>query len=214
MSSSTTDVPTERATFSMACFWVPDALFGSAKGVIRTKVGYTGGTSSDPTYRNLSDHTETIQIDYDPNKTNYAELLELFWKNHNPFAINSRQYMSAIFFHDENQQRLASETKAKVEREKNSTVTTVIRPAEHFYDAEDYHQKNHLRQHPALLDELKIYPDEITNSHVCARLNGYVAGYGDVKEFEKEWAELGLNEKQAEYVKAALCKNSKCAKSE
>jgi len=108
--------------------------------------------------------------------------------------------MSAIFYHDETQQKLALETKAALEKERNRAVATKVLPAEQFYDAEEYHQKYILKHHPALMNHLDIDPDDITDSHVCTRLNGYVAGYGNLQEFEKEWPLLGLTAKLAEYV--------------
>ena len=75
---------TETATYAMGCFWGPDSLFGSLDGVIRTRVGYAGGTTESPTYHNIGDHTETIQIDYNPAKISYEQLLEIYWDNHNP----------------------------------------------------------------------------------------------------------------------------------
>src|SRR4051812_14157562 len=87
-------VMTTTATFAMGCFWSPDARFGSTPGVVRTRVGYTGGELPDPTYAKLGDHTETIQLDYDPARISYEELLQIFWTGHNPVKrVWGRQYM-------------------------------------------------------------------------------------------------------------------------
>lgn len=89
---------TETATLAMGCFWSPDALFGSLEGVVRTRVGYAGGSTENPTYWDLADHTETIQFDYDPAKISYPDLLNIFFHNHKPIAEPwKRQYMSAVF---------------------------------------------------------------------------------------------------------------------
>lgn len=115
--------------------------------MVRTRVGYAGGTTQGPTYRSLGDHSETIQIDYDPTEISYAELLDVFWDSHNPaYPDHSRQYMSIVFYHDEVQKRLAMETKARQEVRAGSQVFTEIVPYTEFYLAEDYHQKYRLRQ--------------------------------------------------------------------
>ncbi len=89
-----------------------------------------------PTYYNLGDHTETVDIDYDPQATSYEELLKMFWKNHDPTRKCSRQYMSAIFYHDEHQRKLAEESKRTEEKKRSSTIRTEILPMEKFYEAE------------------------------------------------------------------------------
>ena len=95
-----------------------------------------------PTYHDLGDHSETIQVDYDPAQISYAQLLEVFWTHHNPFTpLWSRQYMSAILYHNEEQRRLALESKSQLEARRGARVHTQIVPAGQFYLAEDYHQK-------------------------------------------------------------------------
>jgi len=202
---------TKLATVAMSWFWFPEAQYGCAPGVVRSKVGYTGGTTKFPTYRNLGDHTETVQIEFDPSKTSFEELLVMFWKNHDPTAVNKPQYMSAIFCHDDEQLETAKKSMELAKKSFRKPITTKILRAETFYDAEDYHQKYLLRQHPWLLNSLDIDPEELLDSHVCCRLNGYVAGYGDMKEFEKEWPKLNLNEKQVVYVKKAAGRGLKMA---
>ncbi len=184
---------TKTATFSMGCFWGPDALFGSKDGVIRTRVGYAGGNKEDPTYRRLGDHTETIQIDYDPEKITYRDLLTIFWNNHDPTYRKSRQYMSMILYHDEEQKRYAVESKELFQQKSDKMVKTVIKESSKFYLAEDYHQKYHLSQNPRLYDAFKtIYPDieNFVDSTAVARANGLVTGRGRGDTIEK----IGLNE--------------------
>jgi len=198
------DVVTKKATFGMSWFWFPEAQFGAAPGIIRTKVGYAGGTKLGPTYHSLGDHTETIEVDYDPSKTDYNELLKIFWKNHDPTSKCSRQYMSAIFFHDEEQQRLAIGSQEKAKADHRRPITTKIIPATEFYDAEDYHQKYLLQRHSALCRLLPTTPTELTRSHVLARINGYVGGYGEMADFEAECPKWGLGEEAIEYVRDAM----------
>ncbi len=144
-------------------------------------MGYTGGTRKNPTYHALGDHSEAVEVEYDPSVVSYKELLEIFWTGHNPGTRAwSRQYMSAIFYHNEEQRRLAMESKRERETRIGRVYTEVL-PASTFYMAEDYHQKYYLRQRPDLWRELKaIYPNEkdLVDSTAAARLNGFVAGNG------------------------------------
>ncbi len=178
---------TKTATFALGCFWSPDARFGAVPGVVRTRVGYSGGSKENPTYYSLGNHTETVQIEYDPEKITYDELLEIFWKNHNPINKTSRQYMSIIFTHNDRQENLAKESKENIEAEKGENLVTEIKPFSKFYTAEDYHQKYHLRQNNQLFKVYEeIYPDteKLINSTAVARANGYVSGYGVIESSE------------------------------
>ena len=165
--------------------------------MVRTRVGYSGGTKKSPTYHDLGDHTETVQLDYDPTHISYQELLAIFWESHNPGSRSwSRQYMTAIFFHNDQQKKLALETKDQVAARIKDEVYTQILPTTEFYLAEDYHQKYFLRREPGLLNELTaIYPTtkDFLASTVAARLNGYVAGYGTRAGIEAEISSLGLS---------------------
>jgi peptide-methionine (S)-S-oxide reductase len=166
--------------------------------VIRTRVGYAGGSKENPTYYSLGDHSETIQIDYDPTQISYRQLLEVFWNSHNPiYEPGSRQYMSIIFYHSEEQKRLAMETKESEEARLGRHIFTEIVPVSEFYLAEDYHQKYYLRQESALMAEFSaIYPatEDFIASTAVARVNGYVGGYGELATLEKELGLLGLSE--------------------
>lgn len=161
-------------------------------------MGYAGGTKANPTYRSLGDHTETVQVDYDPSKISYDKLLSAFWTGHDPTYRNwSRQYASIIFVHDDEQRRLAEASKARVEREQGRTVYTEIVPYRGFTLAEDYHQKHDLRQFAEFEEELrKIYPSfpEFVASTAVARVNGYLGGEGSYTELEKEVDSLGLSQ--------------------
>jgi peptide-methionine (S)-S-oxide reductase len=170
--------------------------------VIRTRVGYAGGTTSNPTYYNIGDHSETIQIDYDPAVISYEELLNIFWKSHDPtynpgiFQSFSRQYLSIIFYHGEEQERLAMESKQHEETKRGEKIYTDIMPLSRFYLAEDYHQKYYLRQSSDLLKEFsRIYPDtnSLINSTAVTRINGYLGGNGTFEELQKQLNSLGLS---------------------
>ena len=131
----------------------------------------------------------------------YAELLDVFWSAHNPGSPSfSRQYRSAIFFHDERQRRLAEESKKQQERR----VFTDIEPLSRFYMAEGYHQKYYLRSVDLLMDELGTrYPEErgFVDSTVAARLNGYVGGFGSLEQLERELESFGLSEQAQQYLR-------------
>ena len=123
--------------------------------MVRTRVGYAGGMKENPTYYNLGYHSETIQIDFDPTRISYQELLKVFWESHNPTTPPfSQQYMSIIFYHNEEQKRLATESREHLESQLGSTISTEIVSFSKFYLAEDYHQKYYLRQEPALMRDL------------------------------------------------------------
>ena len=140
------------ATFAGGCFWCMEPPFDKLDGVISTTSGYTGGHESDPTYKEVSaggtGHTEAVQILYDPGKITYAELLETFWRQINPttpdrqFVDVGSQYRAAIFYHDEEQKRLAEESKKRMALSGrfDGPIVTEIVPAGKFWPAEEYHQ--------------------------------------------------------------------------
>jgi methionine-S-sulfoxide reductase len=166
-------------------------------GVVRTRVGYSGGQQKDPTYRSIGDHSETIQIDYDPARISYKKLLYIFWQSHDPtHRAWSRQYMSAIFYHNDEQQKLALETRTFEEKQRNKKIQTEILPLAEFYLAEDYHQKYQLRGQRDLMKEFKaMYPRNIDfiNSTAAARVNGYIGGHGTPEEVKASIENLGLS---------------------
>jgi len=181
---------TETATFALGCFWAPDSIFGSLDGVVRTRVGYAGGTTESPTYHNMGDHTETIQIDYDPTQISYEQLLEIYWDSHNPTVRPwSRQYMFIVFYHNSEQRELAMATKQREEASSGRRVYTEIIPFSEFHLAEDYHQKYYLQQVPNLMKELvAIYPNfaDFIDSTAVARINGYVVGHVTFQELQEQ----------------------------
>ncbi|XP_072024599.1 peptide methionine sulfoxide reductase-like [Amphiura filiformis] len=125
----------------------------------------------------------------------------MFWANHDPTQCHKRQYMSAIFYHSEEQKSLAEKSKDEHQETIKRTIQTKILPAGTFYQAEDYHQKYMLRKHHDLLKSLNLSSKQIITSHMAARLNGYIAGMGMLKNFEAELNNLGLNEEQTQYVR-------------
>ncbi|MBS3815963.1 MAG: peptide-methionine (S)-S-oxide reductase MsrA [Candidatus Thermoplasmatota archaeon] len=193
---------TKTATFSLGCFWGPDATFGSLPGIVKTRVGYAGGEKRDPSYRSLGGHTETLQVDYDLEKMNYKRLLNIFWDRHDFTRSKKAQYRSMIFFHGEEQKEIASRSKRKKEKEVRGDVKTVIRGYSEFHMAEDYHQKYHLTKKKALHDALRnVYTDieDFIDSTAVARANGYVSGHGDISSAD-DLKGLGLNEEGREFL--------------
>jgi peptide-methionine (S)-S-oxide reductase len=165
--------------------------------VVRTRVGYSGGEKKNPTYHDLGDHSESIQIDYDPTQISYEKLLEIFWASHNPTQRSwSRQYKAAVFYHNEDQKRLAIETRDREAAKRKSAIATEILPATPFYRAESYHQKYRLRHDRDLMKEFNaIYPSDtdFVNSTAAARVNGYLDGYGTPETLKEELDGLGLS---------------------
>jgi peptide-methionine (S)-S-oxide reductase len=142
-----------KATFAAGCFWGVEDAFRQVKGVTSTTVGYTGGTTLNPTYKEVctdrTGHAEAVEVEFDPNQVSYRELLALFFQSHDPTTLNRQgpdfgsQYRSAIFFHDADQEKEAREAKAALEKAgifKRPIVTQIV-PAPEFYRAEDYHQQ-------------------------------------------------------------------------
>ena len=165
--------------------------------MVRTRVGYAGGKSASPTYHNIGDHTETVQVDYDPEIISYDQLLQMFWKSHKPTGKSrSPQYMKAVFYHNEQQRQLAMASKTALEKEIDRTVRTEVVPIRSFTMAEDYHQKFTLKNQAVLKNEmLHIYPleQDFINSTAVARLNGYVGGHGTKAQLTDDIERLGLS---------------------
>jgi peptide-methionine (S)-S-oxide reductase len=142
-----------KATFAAGCFWGVEATFRQIDGVSSTRVGYTGGELKNPTYKDVcsdrTGHAEAVEVDYDPAKVKYDDLLQVFWENHDPTQLNRQgpdfgsQYRSAIFYHSPEQEQAARASKEKLEKSgrfRRSIVTQIV-PAVTFYEAEDYHQQ-------------------------------------------------------------------------
>jgi len=142
-----------KATFAAGCFWGVEATFRQLPGVTSTRVGYTGGNHPNPNYQDVctdrTGHAEAVEVDYDPAKISYDELLNVFWENHDPTQLNrqgpdwGKQYRSAIFFHSPEQETSAKASKDALARSGrfSKPIVTQIVPAVTFYEAEDYHQQ-------------------------------------------------------------------------
>lgn len=141
------------ATFAAGCFWGVEARFRKLDGVQDTRVGYTGGHTDDPDYKSVctgkTGHAEAIEVHFDPTTLSYHDLLHFFWQIHNPTTLNRQgpdvgsQYRSAIFYHDEDQQRIAENLKSELNQNEyaDRPIVTEITQAGTFYPAENYHQR-------------------------------------------------------------------------
>lgn len=139
------------ATFAAGCFWGVEERFLQSGLAVATRVGYIGGHTSHPTYHQVctgnTGHAEAVQVSYDPDRTSYQALLNLFWKSHDPTQLNKQgpdigeQYRSVIFYHDSQQRQEAEQSKEQESRRYKRPIVTQIIPADEFYPAEEYHQK-------------------------------------------------------------------------
>ncbi|MEM3068468.1 MAG: peptide-methionine (S)-S-oxide reductase MsrA [Nitrososphaerales archaeon] len=149
----------ERATLGAGCFWCIEAVFQRIKGVKSVISGYSGGKVENPTYEEVcsgkTGHAEVVQITFDPKVISYGEILDIFWKVHDPTSLNRQgqdegtQYRSIILYHDEEQKRIAEKSKAEVSKNFDKPIVTEIRPLTEFYKAEDYHQDYYNRNRNA-----------------------------------------------------------------
>ncbi len=142
-----------KATFGAGCFWGVEEEFRKVAGVRNTAVGYSGGSLENPTYKDVctdgTGHAEVVEVDYDPAKVSYDQLLDVFWNGHNPTQLNRQgpdvgtQYRSVIFFHSPEQQAEAQASKERLEKSGRfpRSIVTQIVPAEPFWRAEEYHQR-------------------------------------------------------------------------
>ena len=148
---------TEIATFAAGCFWGVEYKFAEVKGVTKTTVGYTGGHFKNPSYEDVcsdeTGHAEAVQVEFDPTHVSYEKLLDVFWGLHDPTQYRRQgpdvgsQYRSAIFYHNEEQKKIALNSKEKLEKSSKykKPIVTEIKPIEKFYPAEEYHQKYWLK---------------------------------------------------------------------
>lgn len=131
----------QTALFALGNFWEPEYEFSKMHGVIETEVGYTGGTSANPTYHDIGDHSEAVRVDFDSHAITYEDLLIKFWKLHEPTAEYEPKFRSAIFYFDELQRELAETSKHQEQQKYEEPIVTIIVPAGKFYSAEQYNQQ-------------------------------------------------------------------------
>lgn len=153
--ASMADTQTKTATFAGGCFWCMEPQFADIDGVSKVVSGYTGGRTKNPTYEQVSrgdtGHVEAIEVTYNPDKVSYKKLLDVFWYNIDPLDPNGQfcdkgsQYIAGIFTHDDEQKKLAEESKIEIAKKLGKEISTIIKPASEFYPAEDYHQQFYIK---------------------------------------------------------------------
>lgn len=158
----------EKATFAGGCFWCIEAVFEEVDGVIDVVSGYSGGFKKNPTYEEVctgnTGHAECVQITFDPEKISYIELLNIFWKIHDPTTLNRQgadigtQYRSAIFYHSEQQRIAAEKSKDEIAKYFKDKIVTEIVPFKIFYKAEEYHQDYYKKNPEAAYCKFVIAP--------------------------------------------------------
>ena len=173
---------TRSFTAALGCFWGPDAAFGALPGVVRTRVGYAGGTDPSPTYESIGDHSEVVQVDYAPDATSFAALVEEAIAQHDPTRQPAkRQYQHVLFFETEEERDAIERALAELEV---PTVETRVEPLESITIAEPYHQKFSLggkRWATDAFDDADYDRVDVRESPAAAKLNGELAGH-DVPE--------------------------------
>lgn len=179
----------EQLTLAMGCFWGPEALFGQYTGVIQTTTGYAGGTTTNPVYRELGDHSECIELSFDPQILSLAQLLHVFWENHRPDAINGykdRQYMSILFYRNEEQRNIMLQVQ---QDHLPLSASTEIVPYTSFTQAEQRHQKYYLQRKPELFAQsisIMSTQESLFQSTIGARLNALAKGHISWAAIEQE----------------------------
>lgn len=204
-----------RASFGLQCFWGAEAMFGSYPGVVTTRVGYAGGKSVSPTYRNIGDHIETVDIQFDPAKLSYKvnskqnhhhdnivcfqELLEIFFKFHDPTVKYKRQYISAILYHNEEQKATIDQVVANISSKYSKAIVTEVIAFTTFTEAEDYHQKYFLRKHDQIVREMSFNNRSIIDSPIACKLNSFCAGFGTIEQLQN--TQMKLSQSNMEILK-------------
>ncbi|WP_270166407.1 peptide-methionine (S)-S-oxide reductase MsrA [Paenibacillus sp. SYP-B4298] len=196
----------EQITLGMGCFWGVEALFGQLPGVVRTETGYAGGTTPEPDYRALGDHSETVQISYDPRQINLERLLEVFWAHHRPSNTNGykgRQYQSLILYHSSSQLPDIERAVARRTALDGDVPVTEIAQLSRFYPAEERHQKYNLKRYPNAVDKLPRLCEMLGQDRsetIAARLNGLAKGHTSLSRILDELMEWELEEDKRERV--------------
>jgi hypothetical protein len=170
--------------------------------VARTRVGYSGGEKPHPSYDDIGDHTETVEVDFDPKEISFAKIMEIYAQAPNVDSPSSRrQYRNVVFYHDSTQQQTAQQVLDRLGKSK-----VALEPFRDFTRAEDYHQKYHLQlSTPLMKDCYKLFPDSrsFVDSTATARINGFLMGHGDAEQVKKDLPQLGLSpESQETLLKA------------
>lgn len=171
-------------------------------------MGYTGGTSADPTYYDLSGAAETVQLDFDPTQVSYEQLVEDFFSFHDATSAPATgQYRSVVFVKGPEQEAIARSVLQRLQASSDGTITTTIVPISDFTLAEDYHQKYALQSNSVFFKEFQaFYPDfwDLVDSMAAMRVNAYLDGFGTAEQLQVERGELGLSAAAQEHLLSAV----------
>jgi len=149
----------------------------------------------DPTYMQIGDHTETLQMDYDPSIISYEELVDIFWSSHDSTYPNCSQYGSICFYHDDEQKEIAERTRDEEQKKHRRKLQTRVEACPRFWLAEDYHQKYTLQQYDDIMAILKFKDNkEMTDSPLATKLNGYLCGHGQLSDALTELAQYNVDD--------------------
>jgi peptide-methionine (S)-S-oxide reductase len=178
------------------------------QGVYRTRVGYCGGIEEFPTYKNIKDYTESFEFDYDGDLIDYESIINTFWYSHTPENRSGKtQYKSIIFYRNEDERKIAVESKKEFERISGRSFSTEIRAISKFYLAENYHQKFFLQNvEPLRQDFISIYPNfmDFINSTAAMRVNSYCKGNGTFEGLMKEINDFQLSPRGISALKSVV----------
>ena len=176
--------------------------------MLHTRVGYAGGNEDKPTYRDLGDHTEAIQIEFDPKKITFQQLLDVFWDSHDECGrVWSSQYKAVLWTHGKAQAAVARKSAAVRAKGRGKKLTTLVAAAPRFWIAEDYHQKYNARRYGALITAVlgsKHTEKDIRESTAIARINGWVSGHGTKAQMLSESRAFGFSESARKELAQAL----------
>jgi peptide-methionine (S)-S-oxide reductase len=183
---------THSITLGMGCYWNPDALFGQLPGITRTRTGFAGGTTDNPHTRHAGDHTEVVDIEFDPEIVSLETILNVFWSSHNPVNINNyreRLYQSLVLYRDPAQREVIQAVMKSREERGNGMPDTEVASYAGFYPSEARNQKFYLKRFPDAIAKLKTLfaaDEELADSMLAARLNGLAKGYTNMEKIIEE----------------------------
>lgn len=184
--------------------------------MLGTLCGYAGGSTPDPTYKNMGDHTECVLVEYDPGRIDYARLVQEFLCGHEPFLEPwSMQYRSLLLWHDPEQRQVARELLARTQRRTGERLYTALSRAGRFYRAEDAHQKYFLKMTPQVLAPMRAMypdPDAMVDSTAAARANAILGGYGHPEDLDRWLPQMGLPAAAERELKRCVSNNSRKAR--
>lgn len=202
------DKPFNTMTLAMGCFWGPAAEYATVEGVLRTRVGYSGGDLTTPSYNDLGNHIEVFEVDYDPDVISYEQLVELYFVFYDatmrPLSLRVKP---VIYYRTEEEFNIAKMIKQSVEAASSEGIFAVIEPFDIFYLAESKHQLSYLKQESSLYDEItQIYLDEdqLLLSLLASKLNGFIPGYGDPRHLALILEGSGLSAPSLERIEMII----------